>query len=135
MINSLKQAITDKLTEIYPAHTVYDEEIPETIEGPVFLIALTKQDYKKRMNNKYKSIISFDIAYYSDKPTTDVKVDFLNAQRELFRAFDLISTFRVLNKQANIKENILHFTFDISYCEMTAETEPVMQSQTTTTNL
>lgn len=135
MINSLKQAIKDKLAALYPTTIIYDQELPTSLERPSFFIALTKQEYKKRIGNKYKSVLSFDIAYYSDNATADLKTDCLEKQLELFRAFDLLNTVRVSNKQANITENVLHFTFDMSYSEMIVETDPVMQTQTTNTNL
>lgn len=135
MINTIKQSISTQLAALYPTHTIYKEELPTSLERPSFFIALTKQDYKKSIGNKYKSILSFDIAYYSDKAAADITADCLDKQIELFRAFDLLSTFRVINKQATITENVLHFTFDISYSEMIAETDLAMQKQTTNTNL
>lgn len=135
MINSLKQAIKDKLAVLYPAAKIYDEELPTSLERPSFFIALTKQEYKKLIGNKYKSVLSFEIAYYSDKATVDLKTDCLEKQLQLFRAFDLLNTVRVINKQANITESVLHFTFEMSYSEMIVENDPVMQTQTTNTNL
>lgn len=135
MINTIKQSISAQLAALYPTYTIYKEELPTSLERPSFFIALTKQDYKKRIDNKYKSVLSFDIAYYSDKSATDITADCLDKQIELFRTFDLLSTFRVINKQANITDNVLHFTFDIIYYEIIVETDPAMQSQTTNTNL
>lgn len=135
MINSVKQAIVNKLIELYPGYTIYDEDVPQNFKTQSFLITLIEQDYNKRINTKYKSLLSFDIAYFSDKGVTEIKNDCLNVQLELFRDFDLISKFRVLNKQASIIDNVLHVTFDINYSELVVDVGVPMQTQQTNTNL
>lgn len=138
MINSIKQAIVDKLVELYPAsngYTIYDEDIPQNFKTPSFLIVLIEQDYNKRLDTKYKSLISLDVAYYSDKDTTEIKSDCQEVQLTLFRAFDLIATYRVLDKKANTTDNILHFIFDIKCSEIKVETNIKMQQQQTNTNM
>ncbi|QHI72898.1 phage tail terminator family protein [Aminipila terrae] len=135
MVNSIKQAIADKLVELYPLSTVYDENVPQNFKMPSFLISLINQDYEKRINQKYKSCVSFNIDYFSGQSTAKINLDCLNVQLDLFRAFDLIGSYRVLNKQAKITDKVLHFTFDINYSEMIPETGIVMKSQTTNTKL
>jgi len=128
MINEIKQSITSKLLATYPeGFNVYDEDIPENYAKPYFLITLTKQTYGKRLNNRFKSTLSFDIAYFSDKDSTGIKVDCWNVQQNLFRAFDKIDGCRISNKQAEIKDNVLHFTFDVSYSEIKEEICSKMQ--------
>lgn len=138
MISNVKQAIVNKLMELYPAckgYTIYDEDIPQNFKKKSFLITLTEQDYSKRLNTKYRSLISFDIAYFSKKSVAEIKVDCLAVQLNLLREFDLISSYRVLNKQAIITDNVLHFTFDVNYSEIKTETFDKMQTQQTNTNL
>jgi len=122
MINDVKQAIANKLLDLHPGYTVYDEDIPQNFRQPSFLITLTDQDYSKRISNKYKSLLSFDIAYFSDKKPTEIKNDCYEVQENLLRGLDLIGSFRVQNKQANITDNVLHITFDINYSEIKVET-------------
>ena len=133
MISSVKQAIVDKLLECYPGYTIYDEDVTQNFKTRSFLITLIDQEYRKRLNNKFDSELSFDVAYFSDKETTEIKADCLEVQLNLFRAFDLISTYRVLNKQANITDNVLHFTFDIRYSEINDIEYDKMQQQQTNT--
>ena len=121
MINSIKQAIVDELLAIYPKHTIYDEDVPQKFKKPSFLITLIEQDYDKRINVKFKSVISFDVAYFSPKETTEIKSDCLEVQLKLLRSFDLISGYRVLNKQAEIVDNVLHFIFNIKYSEINSQ--------------
>ena len=134
MINSVRQAIVDKLLEVYPGYTIYADDVPQNFKKQSFLFSLIDQDYNKRVSNKYKSLLSFNVAYFS-KLTTDIKADCQDKQLSLFREFDLIGTYRVLNKQSTIVDNVLHFTFDIKYSEMKVETGTPMQTQTTNTNI
>ena len=64
MISEIKQAIKDMLLAIYPdGHSIYDEELPEGYSKPSFYLMLTNQSYSRRMNNKFISLLSFDLAY------------------------------------------------------------------------
>lgn len=135
MINNIKQAIVNKLIELYPGFTIYDEDVPQNFKTQSFLITLIEQDYNKRMNVKYKSLLTFDIAYYSDRGIAETKSDCQRVQLGLLRGFDIIGTFRVLNKQATIIDNVLHVTFDIISSEIKTDVGVPMQTQQTNTNL
>jgi hypothetical protein len=165
MISEVKQAIVNKLLELYSTangYTIYDEDIPQNFKRPSFLVTVIEQSYDKRLHNTYKSTVSFDLAYFSDKNKNDVKSDCQEVQVNLLRGFDIISTykivveepeepeepeeepeetlvpdknFRVLNKNAQIIDNVLHLTFDVNYSESKVEESTEMQEQTTTTNL
>lgn len=127
MINSIKQAIVNKLLELHPDYTIYDEDVPQNFKKKSFLIALIDQDYNKRISDKYRSLLSFDIAYFSDKANTEIKNDCQTVQLGLLRNFDIVGTYRILNKQATITDNVLHVTFDVTYSEIKAETFEKMQ--------
>lgn len=134
MISDVKEAIVNKLKEIYPTgYVIYDEVLPETNSKPSFLIAITNQSYSKRFNNKYNSVLSFDVAYYSDQ--TAVRADCIRVQEDLLRAFELIGTFLVREKNAKITDNVLHFTFDIRYSEFIEEQSVLMQQRQINTNI
>lgn len=135
MINSIKQAIVNKLLELHPGYTIYDEDVPQNFKSKSFLITLIEQDYNKRMNAKYKSLLSFDVAYFSDKGVTEIKNDCQTVQLGLLRNFDLINKYRLLNKQGSITDNVLHVTFDINYSELVVDVGVPMQTQQTNTNL
>jgi len=140
MIDDIKQAIVSKLVELYSSHTIYDEDIPQNFKTPSFLITLIEQEYRKRINTKYNSSCSFDVAYFSNKDVPEIKADCLTVQETLLRGFDFIGAagkekFRVLNKVARITDNVLHITFEVSYSEMIAKTEVAMQTQETNSNL
>lgn len=137
MISSVKRAVAEKLENMFPdnIYTVYDEYLPQDFSKPSFLITLTKQDYKKILNNKYKSLLSFDISYFSDKSESKIKNDCIDVQLDLLRQFDSAGLFKIINKKAEIKDNVLHFTFDLSYCEIKKEIYSKMEEQKTNTNL
>ena len=130
MINEIKQAIVNELAQLYTGYTIYDEDIPQNFKTPSFLITLIDQDYNKRINTKFRSSISFDIAYFSNKDVTEIRNDCYDIQIQLFREFDLIGEYRVLNKQAVITDKVLHFTCDINYSEIMDEAYiKMMQSE------
>lgn len=135
MITNIKQTIVNKLLELYPAYTIYDEDMPQDFNRQSFLISITNQSYSKRFGNKYKSSISFDIAYFSNKGAEEIKPDCRNMQMSLLRNFDLAGKYRALNKKATITDNVLHFTFDINYSEIKTNVSEKMQKQQTNTNI
>lgn len=135
MVRVVKSAIVSKLKVLYPTYNIYDEDVPQKFKTPSFMLSLINQDYTKRLDVKYSGLLSFDLAYFSDKAITETKVDCLEKQQTILRAFDLVGTFRVLNKQANIADNVLHITFDVRYSEIKNIEEIKMQKQETNTNL
>ena len=131
MISEIKQAIAQKIHEQYPSATIYDEDVPQNFKTPSFLVTVIEQSYGKRLADKYNSTVSFDVAYFSDKKKNEIKSDCQAVMVNLLRAFDLLDTFRARNLQANITDNVLHITFDVSYSELKIEEFAKMQKQTT----
>jgi hypothetical protein len=62
-------------------------------------------------------------------------VDAITKQEILLRGFDSVSNYKVKNKAARITDNVLHFTFDIQYYEMSQEEFILMQQQTIHTKI
>ena len=135
MINDVKQAIVNKLLELYPTYTIYDEDVPQNFKTPSFLVTVIEQNYGKRLDNKFTSTVSFDLAYFSDKGKNKIKSDCQAVMVNLLRAFDLMGGFRAQNLQATIVDNVLHITFDVNYSEMKIEEFVKMQAQTTKTKI
>ncbi|MHB8065148.1 MAG: phage tail terminator family protein, partial [Ruminiclostridium sp.] len=106
---------------------------PQKFTPPAFVIFEIDQDYSKRLNEKYNGRISFDVAYFSDKGTSDIKSDCFAVQEVLLRGFDYFGAFKALNKNARITDNVLHITFDVNYSEMKVEAGVPMQTQQTNT--
>ncbi len=136
MINEIRQAVINKLAALCPSVTRrYLDDVPQNFKPAAFMLSVFEQDHGKRMNTKYRSTISFDLAYFSDKGAADIKSDCLAMQEILLWGFDIVGTFRVLNKKARITDNVLHLLFDIEYSEMISVTDPLMQTKHTKTNL
>ena len=135
MISEIKQAIAQKIHEIYPSAAIYDEDIPQNFKTPSFLVTVIEQSYGKRLANKYNSTVSFDVAYFSDKGKNETNSDCQAVQVNLLRAFELVGTFRAQNLQATIADNVLHVTFNVSYSELKIEEFAKMQTQTTNTDI
>ena len=135
MISEIKSAIAQKILERYPSATIYDEDIPQNFKTPSFLVTVIEQSYGKRLDNKYNSTVSFDVAYFSDKGKNETKSDCQAVQVNLLRAFDLMGGFRAQSLQATIVDNVLHITFNVSYSELKIEEFAKMQTQTTNTNI
>ncbi len=136
MINDVKQAITNKLMELFPpaeGYTVYDEDIPQNFDERSFMIHMHDQDYSKLIGNRFKSLLSFDIAYFTDSEL-DAQSDYHRVQMELLR-INMFGSYRPLKKKANITDNVLHFTFNIRYAELKAEDYNPMQQHETHTNI
>jgi len=117
MISDIKVAIATKLHCLYPHCTIYDEDVPQKFFKPSFLISIVDQQYKKVLNNKYSGTLLIDLAYFTEKLHA-IKNDCLTVQEELLRQFDLFGTFRATDKQCEIVDEVLHFTFKIKYKEM-----------------
>lgn len=128
VLNRIKQAIVNQIVILYPGITIYDEDIPQDFDTPSFLITVIEQDYTKGIGNRYYSEVSFDLAYFSDQPTTDIKGDCLSVQQNILRSFDIVDRFRFFNKSATITDNVLHFMFKVRYSEMKNEEEIKMKS-------
>ena len=122
MIDKIKESIAYKLRELYPGvKKVYDESIQQNLKKPSFMIQTINQEHIKILGNKSKSILSFDVIYFSDQSKEELKNDVLMVQNTLFREFDLLECMdfkiRVLNKRVESVDNDLHFFFDVRYVE------------------
>lgn len=135
MINDINKCIVNCLFELYPEATIYNEDIPENFKSPSFLITLKDYKYYKRINNKFNSELYFEILYFSDKDDIEIKSDCFKVQEDLFRNFDILEKYRAINKQVNIVDNVLHFTFKIMYSEIKEVPDIKMSKKELKTNL
>lgn len=126
MIVDINKSIVKKLLSLYPNITIYDEKVPQNFKAPSFFISTYDQDYDKRLNNKYKSTINYDISYfpndiYKNNEMYEVRTILLREIRDL-------DEFRTLNIKSNITDDVLHIMFDINYSEMKASDEIKMEN-------
>jgi hypothetical protein len=135
MINNARVAVAQKLKELYPNYRVYADDVPQNFKTPAFVIYVIEQEYNKRLDNKYNGRISLDVAYFSDKPASEIKSDCLTTQETLLREFDTFGAFRAINKNAQITDNVSHVKFDIRFSGLKLDEFIPMQKQTTNTNI
>lgn len=133
MIVNINKAIAKKLLSLYPNITIYDEKVPQNFKTPSFFIYTYDQEYNKRLNNKYKSTINYDISYfpndvYKNNEMYEVRTTLLREIREL-------EEFRALNIKSNITDDVLHIMFDVNYSEMKISDEIKMQNIKVNENL
>lgn len=125
MIAKIKQAIVNKLIELYPSANVHDETIPQDFKGGSFFITVIESSYKKMIGSRNKGVVMFDLAYY---PTSDI----YNQNNEchevvmnIFREFEL-NGFRIQDKSSSITDDVLHMQFTVNYREIKLSDEIVM---------
>jgi hypothetical protein len=137
MISDIRTAILQKVQTEYPllSYKYYKDDIPQKFATPSFFISLFDHEYSKRISNTYSGTLSFDLAFYSEKSTSIIKSDLVEKQEVLMKLLDITGTFKILNKNAKITDNVLHITFDVKYSELKEEDFTAMQSQTTNTNI
>ncbi len=134
MIESIKEAMINRLLELYPDYTVYDEDLPSEYQKPAFLINVKSQNYTSLLQGKFKNQVNFDISYYSNVTET-VKRDCLDIGQVLLAEFDLAQNYRIKNRKAETIDNVLHFTFDIQYFISKEELSTKMQKKEMNTNI
>lgn len=137
MINSIKTEIAASLKTAFPTITkryMYDN-IPQNFVSPAFYLTVISHEYGKRINNKFNSVVRFDLAYFSNSIIEEINSDCLSKQIGILRMFTELSTIRPLNVEARITDNVLHVIFDIRYTEISAPTYETMETMTQTTEL
>lgn len=117
MVNEIKQAIADKLHELYPQATIYDENVPQGFKTPSFLIVLIESSYKKAIDDKYSAFASFDLAYFP-AAQYDMKNECYEVSQNILRAFDVLNGYKIMNKTASIVDDVLHVKFEVKYREI-----------------
>lgn len=137
MISSIKSAIIVKIKELYPDITkrYTDDDIPQNFSKPSFYLSVFDHEYRQLLNLRRTGTLSFDLAYFSDKPIAGIKSDCLEKQEGLQRGLIKFGTFKAVNINSKITDNVLHITFDVRYNEMISQTGTAMQNIETNTNI
>lgn len=117
MVNEIKQAIADKLHELYPDAAIYDEDIPQGFKTPSFLIALIESSYQKAIDSKYSASASFDVAYFP-AAQYEMKNECYEVSQHILRAFDVLNGYKITNKTSSVTDDVLHVKFTVKYREI-----------------
>lgn len=126
MIVNINKSIVRKLLSLYPDITIYDEKVPQKFKTPSFFISTYDQDYDKRLDNKYKSTVNYDISYFPSDINKNNEM--YEVRTTLLREIRDLDEFRSLNVKSNITDDVLHIIFDINYSEMKTSDEIKMNN-------
>jgi hypothetical protein len=126
MIAEIKQAIADKLNELYTT-TVYDEILPEDFTRGSFLITVIEYSYSKTLTGVFRSSIPFGLSYFP-ADTNNPRNECLAVQERILKEFDLLGGFRISAKSAQIVDDVLHIQFTVRSREMITEAAEKMNT-------
>ncbi|BCJ92588.1 hypothetical protein acsn021_01570 [Anaerocolumna cellulosilytica] len=122
--NMLKQ----KLAELFPGVTIYEEDLPENHQKPSFHLQTTARQISRGLGDRENQDYSFDISYYSNV-TGGIKKDCLEVGTVLLQELGLSGGLNLRNKKAETIEDVLHYTFNIRFVLQRQETAGKMQNQ------
>lgn len=119
MLAEIKQAIIDKLNELYTT-TIYDEVLPADFANGSFLITVIEYSYSKTLTGRFSSSTPFSLSYFP-ADTDNPRRECLEVQERVLKEFDLLGGFRISGKSAQIADDVLHILFTVKYRERTTE--------------
>ena len=134
MSQDVKVLVINKISENYPEHTIYDEDLPENYQKPSFLVHVSSQSAVSGIGGREVNTMAFDISYYSNANEGNNQDCYLVGAK-LLQEFQLTQGFRLKNKKAETIENVLHFTFEVKYVLKEEVSIPKMQQKKTKISL
>lgn len=134
MVNSINQAIADKLNGLFNNVTIYDEKVPQNFKTPSFFISTYDQDYEKGISDRYSSTVYYDISYFPDSEYR-LNNEMYEVRSILLREIRDLGPYRAISIKANITDDVLHIMFDVKYSEAVAVSEIKMNKIETNTNI
>lgn len=134
MVNSINQAIADKLNGLFNNVTIYDERVPQNFKTPSFFISTYDQDYEKGISDRYRSMVSYDISYFPNSEYS-INNEMYEVRSILLRELRDLGSYRAINIKANITDDVLHIMFDVKYSETVAANEIKMSKIETNTSI
>lgn len=113
------QAIGQEIKNLFPKATVYDEGLEPGYKEPCFFIDYTKDSIKKLLGNRYKNLPKFRLVYFQDFKENEAKYKVYKVRDTLNEGFEMIKYkdmhFKVTNKEIEIQDKDLIFSFEIQY--------------------
>lgn len=133
MMQEIKQQIENKLKELFPEYTIYDEDLPEGYQKSSFLVNMVSQSVNNGVAGRRKYQIYFDLSYYAGSNNA-VRTECFTVGEKIIEEFYLPG-FQIKNKKVQTTDNVLHFTFDTQYITKELKTETIMEKQKIQINL
>lgn len=119
ILDDVIKAIAQELKRLFPKTKVYDEGIEQGYEEPCFFIDYEKEKVKKLIGNRYNNETNFKVLYFQDFNEEDARYKVYKVRDSLNEGFDYIKYkdlyFRIKNKEIEINNKDLIFSFDIQF--------------------
>lgn len=125
MVNRIKNAIANKLSELYPKSNIYDELVSQGFKKGSFFIDVIDQDYTHSLFKSGKSTVQFDISYFPNDKNKNNEME--EVKSNLLRALNVLDGFRLISKTSNIVDDVLHVQLRVQYREIKTETNIKIQ--------
>jgi hypothetical protein len=126
MISEIKQAIIDKLRELYPQAHIYEGTLPADYQRSAFLAVITEASYAKGLGGRFNASVTFDLAYYPAH-TEQAHRESYQISEEVCRALSLLKAYSISRITAKLEEALLHIRFTVPYSEIKTQTEIKMK--------
>ncbi|SHO48127.1 phage tail terminator family protein [Anaerocolumna xylanovorans] len=133
MGKELKDAISAKLTELFPGVTVYDEDLPDGYQKPAFLVTTTNAVKGRGLGGRKNYSLSFDVSYYSNL-TGQTNNDCYQKGIALLESFHLLE-YRLKGKKSATAQGVLHFTFETQFTVAGETSDTKMEQKELSTNI
>lgn len=65
-IQIVKNGISQKLDELFPGITIYDDRVPQSLTRPSFILSKIKVSQDQIINNRYQRKMMFQVIYIPD---------------------------------------------------------------------
>jgi len=122
MISEIKQAIIDKLQELYPQAHIYEGKLPADYQRSAFLAVITETSYAKGLGSRFNASVTFDLAYYP-ADMEHFHSESYQISEEVCRALSLLNTYSISQITAKLEEALLHIRFTVPYSEIKTQIE------------
>lgn len=136
-ISDVIEAFAERLAQLYPNATIYQDKTHQEFETPSFYISIAELQYRKDLHNRYVAELLVDIAYFTDRHD-EVMTDCALVAENLLRNLEVIGTdakFRVTGKQSRVTDDVLHIMSDVIYREIDPTEAALLQDMGLVTNL
>jgi len=129
----IRNAAAQKLSTGFPDYNLYHDILPQDFSRPCFLVRITSVSKTNQNVYQYEKAVAADIGYY---PGEAAGTGVLEMQEQLEGVFDLElqAGDRVLGidkTKGEILEDVLHFTFELSFTESRNDPEESLESMQT----
>lgn len=118
-LKNIIQAIAKELKRLFPKIKVYDEGIEQGYKEPCFFIDFQDEEIKKMIGKRYSNIPKFRVIYFQDFKEENAKYKVYQIRDNINKGFDYITYkdmhFTIKNKQIEVQDKDLIFSFDIQY--------------------